>query len=204
MRKPFVWIVAAALTAGASAQTRDGFVPLLDGTLDAWTVENGGRFMLDGSVLKADGPEGWLKSRREYADFELRVELRFLTEDGDSGIFVRARGDTQFGRGWPNESYQLQLLNPRREVRFPLLGSLLRHGMPNGETQYDPAVARRLFTGVGEWQSLTLEVRGDTLTARLNGELLTHASGIGNARGFVGVQSETSALEFRNLEIREL
>lgn len=197
-------LVASAVLAAAGAQTRDGFVSLLDGTLDAWTVENGGRFSVTGGVLTAEGPEGWLKSRRRYADFELRAELRFLTEEGDSGIFVRALADTQFGRGWPNASYQLQLLNPLREGRFPLLGSVLRHGMPNGATEYDPAVAKRLFTGVGEWQSLTLEVRGETLVARLNGELLTRASGIGNAAGFIGIQGETSALEFRRIEIREL
>jgi hypothetical protein len=76
--------------------------------------------------------------------------------------------------------------------------------MPAGETAFDPAVARRAFTGVGEWQSLTLEVRGETLTAHLNGELVTRASGIGNQAGFIGVQGETSALEFRQIEIREL
>jgi 3-keto-disaccharide hydrolase len=204
MRRALLTLVATIAAFGATAQTGDRFVPLLDGTLDAWTIENGGNFVLAGGVLTAEGPEGWLKSRRQYADFELRAELRFLTEDGDSGIFVRALGKTQFGRGWPNESYQLQLLNPHRESRFPPLGNVFRHGMPSGETEFDPAVARRLFTGVGTWQTLTIEVRGDTLTARLNGELLTRASGIGNASGFIGVQGETSALELRNIEIREL
>jgi 3-keto-disaccharide hydrolase len=204
MSRTAIALVVTTVAAGAAAQSADEFVPLLDDTLEAWTVENDGRFPVAGRVLTAEGPQGWLKSRRQYGDFELHVEFRFLTEDGDSGVFVRATPDTTFGRGWPSKSYQLQLLNPHRDGRFPPLGNLFRHGMPDDETRFDPAVARRAFTGVGEWQTLTLRVVGDELTAHLNGVPLTEADGIANATGFIGIQGETSALEFRRIDIREL
>ena len=204
MSRAAIVLIVTTAAAGAAAQSADEFVPLLDDTLEAWTIENDGRFPVAGRVLTAEGPQGWLKSRRQYGDFELHVEFRFLTEDGDSGVFVRATPDTTFGRGWPSKSYQLQLLNPYREGRFPPLGNLFRHGMPDGETRFDPAVAQRAFTGVGEWQTLTLRVVGDELTAHLNGVLLTEADGIANATGFIGIQGETSALELRRIDIREL
>jgi len=200
-----VSIVASVPMGPAAAQSAGESVPLFDGTLRGWTIENttAGNFTVADGVLKVDGSPGWLKSERQYADFELSVEFRFLTEDGDSGIFVRAVPDSTFGPGWPNGSYQLQLLNPLREVRFPPLGSLFRHGTPAGETEFDPAVAQRAFTGVGEWQTLVIEVIGDELTAHLNGALLTRAANIVNSPGYIGVQGETSALEFRRIDIRE-
>lgn len=193
------------LAVPALAQTADGFEPLLDHALSAWSIEDtaAGNFAVLNGVLRVEGPEGWLKSRREYGDFELRIEFRFLTEDADSGVFVRAKPDTTFGRGWPNRSYQLQLLNPYVESPFPPLGHVFRHGLPAGDLAFDPAVARQAFTGVGDWQTLELAVVGQRIEARLNGVPLTEAASLANADGHIGIQGETGALEFRRIDIRE-
>ena len=86
-----------------------GFTPLFDGTLDNAVVENGGAFTVVDGVLRAEGPDGWLRFREPARDFRLRVELRFVTDDGDSGIFLRAPPRITFARGWPTGSYQVQL-----------------------------------------------------------------------------------------------
>jgi hypothetical protein len=207
---PLAVLAAAALLGAvpggsARAQSADGYVPLFDGTLRGWTVENtsAGNFSILDGALHVDGPPGWLRSERQYADFELLVEFRFLTDNGDSGIFVRAQPNASFGPGWPSNSYQLQLLNPNIESRFPPLGAVFRHGTPAGETTFDVAVARRAFTGVGEWQTLIVAVIGDVLTAELNGVPLTQAANVVNQTGYIGIQGETSALEFRRIDIRE-
>ena len=197
---------ALFFTPPAHAQSNVDLVPLFDGSLKGWTIENTalGNFSIDDGVLKVAGPEGWLKSARQYTDFRLRVEFRFLTEDGDSGIFLRAVGGATFGRGWPNDSYQLQILNPALDAsRFPPLGNLFRHGTPAGESVFDPAIARAAFTGVGEWQTLEIEVAGEELTAHLNGTLLTQASNLVDRPGYIGIQGETGALEFRKIDIDE-
>lgn len=188
-----------------AGQSGGGFEPLFEGTFDGWTIENTtlGNFTIDGGVLKVEGTGGWLKSQRQYSDFELRAELRFLTEGGDSGIFVRAAPDGSFGAGWPNRSYQVQLLNPHIERPFPPIGHVFRHGMPPGDTALDLAAARRAFRGIGEWQLLEVDVAGSELTVRLNGVPLTRAANIANRTGYIGIQGETSALEFRRIEIRE-
>lgn len=197
--------VGFAALLGSAAVAQDGFEPLLDDRLSAWTIEetDSGNFSVTDGVLRVAGPEGWLKSRRRYGDFDLRVEFRFITEDGDSGVFVRADPDATFGRGWPNRSYQLQLLNPNIESRFPPLGHVFRHGMPAGDLEFDPAVARQAFTAVGEWQTLELSVVGERISARVNGVPLTEAAGIGNASGHIGIQGETDTVEFRRIDIRE-
>src|SRR5688572_8880794 len=94
-RRPLArWaVVNMLLAAGASttgAQLVPGFVPLFEGTLGQATIENGGAFTIDNGVLRADGPEGWLRFPSLVRDFRLRVELRFLTANADSGVFFRA------------------------------------------------------------------------------------------------------------------
>src|SRR5688500_13064427 len=89
----------AAEIGAAGAQPAADFEPLFDGTLGGATIKNGGQFTVADSVLRAEGPDGWLRLPATARDFRLRVELRFVTDNGDSGIFLRASPDGSFGRG---------------------------------------------------------------------------------------------------------
>jgi hypothetical protein len=42
---------------------------------------------------------------------------------------------------------------------------------------------------------------GTGLTVRLNGAVVTRASGLADLEGTIGIQSETSAVEFRRIDI---
>jgi Domain of Unknown Function (DUF1080) len=194
-------VLLLAVSANAAAQAPPEFAPLFDGTLGQATLENGGAFTIEGGVLRAEGPEGWLRFPPLVRDFRLRVELRFLTDNADSGVFFRALPDRAFARGWPNRSYQVQLLNPLAGSQLPPVGGLFRHGMPPGETMLDRDAVRAAFTGTGEWQLLEIEVVATELTVQLNGAPVTRASGISDVAGYIGIQSETSAVEFRRIDI---
>jgi hypothetical protein len=199
-----VAVLPALAAAAALAQASGEFVPLFDGTLDGTTIESGGVFTLDGGVLRAEGPEGWLRFAPLVRDFRLRAEIRFVTDVGDSGIFFRARPDGTFGRGWPNKSYQVQLLNPLARGTLPPVGGLFRHGMPPGDTALDRDAVERAFTGTGEWQLLEVELVGTEIAVRLNGTPVMRASGIEDVEGYLGIQSETSAVEFRRIDLAVL
>ena len=182
----------------------DVFVELLDAELSRWSVVDAepGTFTWQGGVLRVTGPDGWLRSDERYGDVDVDVEFRFLTEAADSGLFFRAIGNEPFLRGWPNEAYQLQMRNPEGESRFPPLGGLFRHGMPDAETQFDEARAREVTLPAGQWQMLSISVSGDRVTARINGTQILEAGGIGNDPGFIGLQGETPGLEFRSVRVR--
>lgn len=188
----------------AIAQLPAAWSPLFDGTLAQTTIENGGAFTLANGVLRAEGPEGWLRFPGEYRDVRLRVELRFTTGSGDSGIFLRAVPDRAFSRGWPNRSYQVQLLNPLAGGTLPPIGGIFRHGMPAGETLLDREAVSRSFSGTGEWQLLEIELVGTELRVALNGVPVTTATGIADVAGSIGIQSETSAVEFRRIDVEVL
>lgn len=202
-----VAISTALLGYGAAdpLPAQDGFMPLFNGTLAGWSVENTerGNIALDNDTLVVAEPGGWLKSNGEYADFTLRVEFRFLTDDADSGIFVRAVADATFGPGWPSNSYQVQLRNPVGVSPFPPVGGIFRHGLPSGPTQFDASDAERLSLGTGVWQTLLIDVRGDALAVELNGAPLTRAGELANDRGYIGLQAETGRIEFRAIDIME-
>lgn len=187
------------------APQSDGFVSIFDGTLEGWTIENSTPevFSIRDGLLHVEGAQGWLRSERQYSDFTLRAEFRFLSQDTDSGIYVRAVADSEFIRGWPNNSYQVQIRNPIGESRFGPVGDLFRHGTREGDFEFDPAVSSQASTGTGEWQTIEIEAAGDMLTVRLNGTLLSRAGDIVNPTGYVGIQSEVGPIEFRSIEIFE-
>ena len=55
----------------------------------------------------------------------------------------------------------------------------------------------------GEWQLFEIDVVDDRLTVQLNGVVVTRAANIVNPRGYIGIQGETGALEYRTIAIRE-
>ena len=204
MRSLFVTAAfVASMFAAASALPQRTFVPLFDGTLKGWVVENStaNNFTVRDGVLRVDAPSGWLRTERQFTDFTMRLRFRFMTADADSGVFFRTTGATQFMRGWPNNAYQIQLRNPATQSRLPPVAGLFRHGMPGGDLTFDPAVAEKLSRGTGEWEDLEFTVAGEMLTVRVNGTDVTRAGNIVRQPGYVGLQAEVGALEFRSIEI---
>ena len=199
------FLLALTVAAVTAAQSQQTFVPLFDGTLKGWVVENStaDNFTVSDGALRVEAPSGWLRSERQFTDFTMRVRFRFLTADADSGVFFRTTGATQFMRGWPNSAYQVQLRNPATQSRLPAVGGLFRHGMPPGDLTFDQAAVEKLSRGTNEWQDLDFTVSADTLTVRFNGTEVTRAGNIVRQPGYVGLQAEAGALEFRSIEIAE-
>jgi hypothetical protein len=96
------------------------------------------------------------------------------------------------------------MLNPLGGSPYPPVGALFRHGMPDGETNYDDALARETSKPTGVWQTLFITAVDDEVSASLNGASVMHAQNITNASGYIGIQGETGAVEFRSIKIREL
>jgi len=182
------------------------FVELFDGTLEGWRV----LFTDENNITAADGvlrvaaPRGWVRSARRYTDFRLTVEFRWLTDDADSGVFLRADPDRTFARGWPDGSYQVQLRNPLGQSPFPPVGFLFRHRMPEGRMAFNEEAARSAALPTGEWQTLAVELNGERLAVWLNGTPITRADRVQRSSNFIGLQAETGALEFRSIRIQEL
>ena len=191
-----------------AAENSPGFSSLIGTNLDLWEQLNTitPSFVFDGGVLQVTGGGGWLKSPRQYSDFELRGQVMFLGRDADSGIFVRVQPGTDFIQGWPGDSYQVQFRDISGNTSDnPLpLANLYRHEVADGETSYQREQVFESYMGLGEWHPFSIRVVGELLTVEFNGQLVTTAAGIDNPSGFIGIQSESGFTLFRNLEINEL
>jgi hypothetical protein len=204
LRNPFL-LIALAVGAAQAQPPQAPFVELFDGTLDNWRplyADTNNISVVDG-VLRIEGPRGWLRSARRYGDFRLEIEFRWVTDDADSGVFLRADGDQTFARGWPDASYQVQLRNPLGASPFPPAGFLFRHRMPEGPIAFDETAVRSAALPTGEWQTLAIELMGERLAVWLNGTPVTRAARVVESRNFIGLQAESGALEFRSIRIQE-
>jgi hypothetical protein len=189
----------------ATAPPAPQLVELFDGTLNNWRIlyTQGDNIKIVDGLLRVEGPNGWVRSAGRYTDFRLEIEFRWLTDDADSGVFLRASADETFARGWPAGSYQVQLRNPAGPGTLPSIGHLFRHQMDDGPLRYDAEGARALALPTGEWQTLAIELVGERLAVWLNGTGITQALGVKKSTNFIGLQAERGALEFRSIRIQE-
>lgn len=184
-------IVFGVATAHAEQPADErGFVSLFDGrTLAGWHLMNGAKFVAEDGVIKLNGGRGWLRSDKQYDDFTLRLELRFMKPKQDGGVFLRASKE---GKGWPSRRYEVQSENSRRMAR--LFGA---------KYDLDVELAQKALKPVGEWNEYEIKVAGSNLEVRLNGELVTTSSDLGKlTRGYIGLQGESGFHEYRNIRIR--
>ena len=168
--------------------------------------------VVDGVIRTTGTPFGYLRTQRgDFGDFKLTVEYRWWrpTPKPNSGIFVRLAKDS--GCFIPT-CYENQLCLGSACDVFGLGGASIL-GVTPAEA-YDPAkplsgIAKALAGGetsekpFGEWNTLELEVRGDSLVSTLNGVVRNRVKGLAVRKGAIALQSEGGAIEFRNLKIEE-
>jgi HEAT repeat protein len=190
----------------------EGFTALFNGRdLDGWTgsaasyVPEGGRI-----VVHPERGGGNLYTAREYTDFVLRFEFK-LTPAANNGLGVRAplEGDAAY------VGMELQILEDGSPVYWGL-EPYQYHGSVYGVV---PA-KRGVLRPVGEWNGEEVTVQGRHVTVVVNGITVVDADldtasaggtldhkdhpGLARQSGHIGFLGHGSALELRNIRIREL
>jgi hypothetical protein len=183
-------LLLAVCVCSAAADDKDGkFVDLFDGkTLDGWHVMNKAKFEAKDGVIQLRGGSGWLRSDKEYEDFVLTLEVRWLKPRQDSGIFLRASKE---GGNWPDRRYEVQCENsPRVAMLF------------GAKHKLDKDKAAKALKGVNEWNTFEIKCVGPRCEVKLNGELVCTSDDLKRAKGYVGLQGEGGQLDFRNVRIK--
>ena len=182
------FLSAARLGAATAAEEKDGWISLFNGRdLTGWKVENAATFVVTNGNLRLVTGMGWLRTEKEYTDFVLEAEWRALVPQYDSGFFVRAGLK---GKPWPDEVWQINLAGSA-------LGALVR-----GSKTLVPAETPRL--PLNQWVKFRIEVRGRKITLDVDGERAWEYAELDAARGYIGIQAENKAFDFRNLRVRDL
>jgi hypothetical protein len=164
----------------------------------AWKVDSG--------TLRATGEgRGYVRTKQAFADYHLKLEWRWPKDRGNSGIMLHIVGDDLL---WP-KSFEAQLQTDRagdfnsfsdarsqEEIvsRNPRGVSTGRLPRPGG-SQEKP---------LGEWNTYEAICAGDAITLLVNGVEVNRMTGVIPSGGMIGLQSEGSAIEFRNITLTPL
>ena len=165
---------------------------LFDGqTLKGWTAVHGGKYSVEYGALVVDSGNGWLRSDKQYGDFDLTVEWRadkkykLGGEQYDSGLFFRTTGDE---KPWPKNKYQM---NMKQSTGGELSGINKDGGLDH-------------LLPPGEWNKYRLRVKGTTAEAWINGHPVWKTDRIKTPKGYIGLQAEGFRIEFRRIDLTPL
>jgi len=166
-----------------------------------WKVE-------DGTLVCTGQPGPWLRSKREYGDFNLRLEYK-LKPGGNSGVYVRVPLDgdhrgKELSGGKPS-GIEVQLLDDVAE-RYKELKPYQYCGSLYAIVPASPRVGR----AAGRWNSFEIDCRGTDYRIVHNGVTVVDAKGEATPelkerllRGYLGLQNHSEEVWFRNLRIAE-
>jgi hypothetical protein len=174
---------------GAAQETNEaGWVSLFNGKdLSGWAPVHKVTFVVTNGNLRLVDGMGWLRTEKEYTDFVLEAEWRALVPQYDSGFFVRAGLE---GDPFPNDGWQINLASNA-------LGALVR-----GYRTVVPAETPRM--PLNRWVKFRMEVRGRKITLDVDGERAWEYNALDAQRGYIGIQAEGKAFDFRNIRVKEL
>ena len=189
-RRVFAAVCGLLIVAASSVQAADHYKAALSNgrNLDGWQVTNCDATVENGLLVLKAG-DGLVRTNERHGDFVLELDWRARRENNyDAGIYIRADLPPE-GKPWPAR-YQVNLKQGDEGNVAPLKG----------------AKSSGLVKS-GEWNHFKLTVIGDTAELEINGKPAWKATGLENADGYVGLQSEVDGggqFEFRNIELTDL
>ena len=146
--------------------------------------------VVDGALV-FDGEGQSLCTAKDYADFELYVDWKILP-DGDSGIYLRGTPQVQIWDASQRNIGSGGLYNNQKHPSQPL------------------KIADK---PVGQWNTFYIKMVGETVTVKLNGELVVDGVVMENywerdkpiyPTGQIELQNHGNTLYFKNVYLREI
>lgn len=217
-RAAIAWLLAMAggaalLSARTAAAAEEGAIVLFNGKdltgwsavlidpqvkmEDVWSV-------LPGGVLACKGqPKGYIRSARDdFENYTLRLQWRFPegTPGGNSGVLLHATTPGALNV-WP-KSLEAQL-NHGHAGDIWVIGTTCHI-----ENAAERVMGRRHYNltdhserPIGEWNDYEIVCEADTITIKVNGELVNFVSRCSERRGAICLQSEGALVHFRDVRV---
>jgi len=157
-------------------------------------------FKMSDGVLKISGESGgYLRTKDIVSNYELRVEYRWTKELANSGILVHMQLPDTI---WPACFQVQQKANAAGDI-------ICMNGLWAKEcTDSVKFTVKKLKPSnekaLGEWNTIRVICRGNTLKVFVNGLLQNYVTGLTASSGYFGFQNEGKPLEFRNLFFKKL
>lgn len=193
-----LFLIASAEEAGSTnklsqADQDAGFVSMFNGKdFTGWRFEGkesppkelpDNWKVADEVIQLSGGGQPHLASASSYADFEMKFEWRGLKEKYNSGFFIRS-----------GEKVGANQINLAHGAEGAFIGGKIAGAM----------AVPKLQKPAGEWNEWRVLAVGDKVTFWCNGQLAWEGTGLQTKEGYIGLQAEGAAMEFRKLRIREV
>jgi hypothetical protein len=148
-------------------------------------------------VCDGDGGHDMLLNEKDYGDAIFHFEVRYIKVEGktgyNSGAYIRNSKD---GAIW----HQAQFGDAKDGFLF---GQTLEDGKKKSFSLKKEVTDERVKPA-GEWNTIELTARGKTITLWINGAVTCQFDRCGLEKGYLGVEAEGYAAEFRNLKVKSL
>ena len=162
----------------------------------------------DGMINVSGLPFGYLRTKKEYKNYRLHAEYRWIGTPTNSGIFLNATGDDKI---WPL-CMECQLMNSKA-------GDIILMGLTAGITRRDttflsgnpekPNIVVRKYEEssekpAGEWNTVDIVCMEKKLEIKVNGVLQNNGANMTLTSGSICLQSEGGPMQFRNVYVEPL
>ena len=197
MKSPRILICTVAFAALSSALVaQEKFEPVFNGKdLSGWRApEKNVWYLVQDGILQLRSSEdkkgSVLWTEKEYENFVMELEFKFISGTIDSGVHVKSDDQIQIG----------------------ISGSLKRDMTASpyipGKGYPVEAEGVKELLKMDDWNQMRIEVRGTEYAVSLNGKkVMTYKSESGKAKGPIGLQlhgDRDMAIDYRNLKVGEL
>jgi glucose/arabinose dehydrogenase/mono/diheme cytochrome c family protein len=184
-------------------ELEEGYQFIYDGkTLEGWRVIGGeSTFEPRGeSILGHHGPGAntFLRTERTFADFSLRMQMRW-DELGNSGVLFRAQQRDGEGRAY---GYQFELDHSERAWSGGIYDEARRGWLANLESNEEARQAIKL----DDWNDVEIEARGGRLKTWINGVQAADIVDGFDDEGFIALQvhsGDVGIMRWRHIRIKE-
>jgi hypothetical protein len=195
-------VIGGSLTA-QTENTPAGAVSLFNGKdLNDWVfklkdpaVDPAGVFTIHDGVIHISGnPFGYMRTKGKYGNYKLHLEWRWPVESTNSGVFIHAQEPDAI---WP-VTIECQLMAGNAGDFVCMSGADMKELTDKSQK----VVAKKTPSNekpVGQWNTMEVNCRDNTIDVYINGTLQNHGSGVTVTNGSICLQSEGKDIEFRNL-----
>jgi len=158
----------------------------------------------DGVIFCPGEPRGYMYTNKSFSDYIVSYEWAFdrpadLEADslfkGNSGCLVHIGEKNALGV-WPL-SIEVQGQHRQAGLILPIPRSV------KCKRTYDQEARNKAINPVGEWSTMTVDVKGGDMLIRVNGIQVSTVKESELTSGSLGLQSEGASIRWRNIKILE-
>lgn len=163
-------------------------------------------YVKDGVIETLGVPTGYLRTKKEYANYRLHVEWRYPENPTNSGVFIHTVGSDKI---WPRH-YQCQLKHLFAGdfiIQDEALSATVRDTVYVSTEKVKPIAAKMQPSSekkAGEWNTTDIVCKGNTVEIKVNDVLQNFATKCSISKGGIGLQAEGSKIQFRNIWIEKI